>query len=273
MSNIASRIYSQCLKLPTPQLSVPGSCRTLHVPHPLKPRTFERRFAAFVPPSPSSLPKPSPPKSSSRRRRWSRRLAYAAVGLGALYGLDRYFLYSSLLRSTRTFGLALVVAIDYEVNFRPHPPFAESIAAVHARNAERLFELLRTNGGLYLKIGQAIAMQSAILPPEFQKMFQKMFDDAPQNSWKQVEQVILEDFGKSPEEVFGVSFTGDPNMGVMERKATASASVAQVHWARLKDGREVAVKIQKREIEQQVGWDLWTFKYEDSSCEKLTEVD
>jgi len=128
------------------------------------------------------------------------------------------------------------------------------------RNAERLVDLLRANGGLYLKIGQAIAMQSAILPPEFQKMFAQMFDDAPQNEWKDVEQVIREDFGKSPEEVFGVSFNGDPTKGVMERKARASASVAQVHWARLADGREVAIKVQKREIAQQVDWDLWTFK-------------
>lgn len=124
-----------------------------------------------------------------------------------------------------------------------------------------MFELLHKNGGLYLKIGQAIAMQSAILPPEFQKMFAQMFDDAPQNDWKDVEQVIREDFGKSPEEVFGVSFTGEPGMGVMEKRARASASVAQVHWARLADGREVAIKVQKREIAQQVDWDIWAFKY------------
>ena len=103
-------------------------------------------------------------------------------------------------------------------------------------------------------------MQSAVLPPEFQKMFARMFDDAPQNSWKEVEQVIREDFGKSVEEVFGVGFRGEEGLGVMERTARASASVAQVHWARLRDGREVAVKVQKREIAQQVGWDLWTFK-------------
>jgi len=154
----------------------------------------------------------------------------------------------------------LMVGIDYKINFRPNPPFAKSVEEVHGRNAERLFELLRTNGGLYLKIGQAIAMQSAILPPQFQKMFARMFDDAPQNSWAEVERVIREDFGKSPEEVFGVSFTGEAGKGVMERTARASASVAQVHWARLADGREVAIKIQKNEIAQQVGWDLWTFK-------------
>lgn len=103
-------------------------------------------------------------------------------------------------------------------------------------------------------------MQSAVLPPQFQKMFSRMFDDAPQNSWADVVKVIQEDFGKTPEELFGVSFTGEPGKGMMERVAKASASVAQVHWARLPDGREVAIKIQKREIAQQVGWDLWSFK-------------
>lgn len=225
-----------------------------------------QQFQPFAPPPPSSLPKPTPPKVYPRLRKWTRRLVYLAVGTGVIYALDRQFLASSLTRSARTFGLGLVVAVDYKINFRPHPPLADSIVALHVRNAERLFDLLRANGGLYLKIGQAIAMQSAILPPEFQKMFAKMFDDAPQNTWKDVEQVIREDFRKSPEEVFGVSFRGDPNMGSMERTARASASVAQVHWARLRDGREVAVKVQKKEIAQQVGWDLWTFKYYTLPC-------
>jgi aarF domain-containing kinase len=177
--------------------------------------------------------------------------------------VDSYFFDAVVTRSARTFKTGLVVALDYKINFRANPPFADSIADVHHRSAERLFHLLRNNGGLYLKIGQAIAMQSAILPPEFQKMFASMFDDAPQNSWEDVRQVIREDFGKDVEEVFGVSFDGahtQGDRGIMERTARASASVAQVHWARLPDGREVAIKIQKREIERQVDWDLWTFK-------------
>lgn len=160
----------------------------------------------------------------------------------------------------RTFGTGLLVALDYKLNFRPQPLTGGTVQDLHNRNAERLFNLLRANGGLYLKIGQAIAMQSAVLPPEFQKMFGRMFDDAPQDDWKDIEKVIREDFGKSVEEVFGVSFTGKEGMGLMERKARASASVAQVHWAKLADGREVAVKIQKREIAKQISWDLWAFK-------------
>ncbi|PQE03535.1 ABC1 family protein [Rutstroemia sp. NJR-2017a BVV2] len=105
---------------------------------------------------------------------------------------------------------------------------------------------------------------------KFQKMFARMFDDAPQNGWSDVEKVIREDFGgKSVEEVFGVSFANEPGKGVFERKARASASVAQVHWARLADGREVAVKVQKREIASQVGWDLWTFSLVPYITERL----
>ncbi|CAG8260745.1 unnamed protein product [Penicillium nalgiovense] len=218
------------------------------------------QFQPFVPPSPSSLGKPKQAKTYKRTIKWLRRIIYVSLATGVAYGIDSQFYASSLTRTARTFSLGILVALDYKINFRPHPPLASSIAAVHARNAERLSDLLRHNGGLYLKIGQAIAMQSAILPPEFQAMFSRMFDDAPQNDWKDIEKVIREDFGKSPEEAFGISFTGAPDKGVMERKARASASVAQIHWARLQDGTEVAIKIQKREIVQQLAWDLWAFK-------------
>ena len=252
-------LCTKCLK------SSKTSSRIQHHPRRLLPHLPLRslqthQFQPFAPPSPTSLGKPTPAKTYRRTRRWLRRLVYLAVGTGVLYGVDRQFYASSVSRSVRTFALGFIVALDYKINFRPNPPLAASITALHARNAERLAGLLQTNGGLYLKIGQAIAMQSAVLPPEFQKMFAKMFDDAEQNEWSAVEQVIREDFGRSPEEVFGVSFSGDPNKGVMERTARASASVAQVHWARLEDGTEVAVKVQKKEIASQVGWDLWSFK-------------
>ncbi|KAE8403887.1 ABC1 family-domain-containing protein [Aspergillus pseudonomiae] len=238
--------------------------RPLLLPHFNSPQ-FARfvhpgTYQPFVPPSPSELGKPAPAKTYDRSRKWLRRLVYLSLATGVVYAIDTQFYASSLTRTARTFTLGLIVALDYKINFRPNPLLAKSINHLHTRNAERLSDLLRQNGGLYLKIGQAVAMQSAILPPEFQKMFSRMFDDAPQNDWKDVEKVIREDFGKSPEEVFGVSFTGDPTKGVMERRARASASVAQVHWARLADGREVAVKVQKREIAQQIQWDLWAFK-------------
>ncbi|KAF2104707.1 ABC1-domain-containing protein [Rhizodiscina lignyota] len=215
-----------------------------------------QQFSPLTPPNPADLPKPR----LRKRRRWPRRLVYLSLFLAAGYYADTTWNSSALTRSLRTFRTGLIIGLDYKINFRAHPPLAHSIEEVHARNATRIFNLLRENGGLYLKIGQAIAMQSAILPPQFQKMFARMFDDAPQNEWKDVEKVVREDFGMSVEEAFGVSFSGEEGKGLMERTARASASVAQVHWARLGDGREVAIKIQKKEIATQVGWDLWSFK-------------
>ncbi|KAF2030373.1 ABC1-domain-containing protein [Setomelanomma holmii] len=233
-----------------------------HNPTPFVRRLQSQAWEPLRPPNPAHLPKPRPRKIKPpfTRRKWVRRLAIVSALLGTGYLFDKQFYASSITRSLRTFYTGLLIGLDYKINFRAHPPLADSIEDLHARNAKRIFDLLRHNGGLYLKIGQAIAMQSAILPPEFQKMFQKMFDDAPQNEWREVEQVVREDFGKSVEEVFGVSFTQEEGKGMMEKTARASASVAQVHWARLADGREVAIKIQKKEIAQQVGWDLWAFK-------------
>ena len=217
-------------------------------------------FQAMRPPSPEELGAPRRAKEYKSGRRWARKLLIISAVGGIIYLGDRQIYASGFGRSLRTFGTGLLVAFDYKLNFRPQPLTGGTVQDLHNRNAERLFNLLRANGGLYLKIGQAIAMQSAVLPPEFQKMFSRMFDDAPQDEWTDVEAVIRQDFGKSVEEVFGVSFVGKEGMGLMERKARASASVAQVHWARLADGREVAVKIQKREIAKQISWDLWAFK-------------
>jgi aarF domain-containing kinase len=208
------------------------------------------QFSALRPPDPSTLPKPQSAKSKQRRKVILRRLFITSLACGLIYIVDRNYKASSLTRSLRTFYTGILVGVDYKINFRENPPFADSIEDVHARNAQRIFDLIRTNGGLYLKIGQAIAMQSAVMPPQFQKMFARMFDDAMQNPWSDVEATIREEFGKSPEELFGV----------IEKTARASASVAQVHWAELPDGQEVAVKIQKREIAQQLSWDLWSWR-------------
>ena len=236
--------------------------RFTHIQASSKRRIQNQAWQPLRPPNPADLPKPKPRvvKPPLRRRKWFRRLVIFSTVVGVGYELDTHFNASALTRSFRTFKTGLLIGLDYKINFRAHPPLVASIEALHARNAERIFDLLRYNGGLYLKIGQAIAMQSAVLPPQFAKMFAKMFDDAPQNDWAEVEKVIRQDFGQSVEQVFGVSFTGEDGKGVMEKTARASASVAQVHWARLQDGREVAIKIQKREIASQVGWDLWAFK-------------
>ena len=167
-------LCARCLAKPT-NLGLSRKYTSLAKGHAILPQSTPSRrvlrrsvhtpdFNAFVPPSPSSLPKPAPPKYYPRTRKWTRRIIYITLGGIAIYGVDKYFLYASITRTLRTFLTSLITGLDYKINFRPHPWFVESLPALHARNAERLFSLLQTNGGLYLKIGQAIAMQVVYLP-------------------------------------------------------------------------------------------------------------
>ena len=183
------------------------------------------------------------------------------------YLLDRYVLGGVMLRTTIAYAVLARVGLDYKLHYghkcwlARHPE-----EDLHRRNAQRVCTMLKYNGGLYLKAGQATAMQGSVLPEEYQRMFGEMFDDAPKSSWSDVEKVITQDFdGRSVEEVFGAVAADGSNcesssLYTFEREPRASASIAQVHYARLPDGRALAVKVQRREIAKQVSWDLWSMK-------------
>lgn len=180
------------------------------------------------------------------------------------YLLDRYVFGGVMLRTTIAYAVLARVGLDYKLHYGKDCWLARHPEEdLHHRNAQRVCTMLKWNGGLYLKAGQAVAMQGSVLPEEYQRMFGEMFDDAPHSSWSDVEKVIKQDFGgRSIEDVFGVAPSdqqGDSQF-VFEREPRASASIAQVHYARLPDGRGLAVKVQRREISKQVSWDLWSMK-------------
>jgi len=86
-----------------------------------------------------------------------------------------------------------------------------------------------------------------------QEKFAKLFDDAPQIPYSVVRTVFEKEFGKPPDGPNGI-------FEQFEEQAVASASVAQVHRAKLKSGEWVAVKIQKPDVSKQVEWDLGAFR-------------
>ncbi|EIN08686.1 ABC1-domain-containing protein [Punctularia strigosozonata HHB-11173 SS5] len=198
------------------------------------------------------------PSTSSRLSLLARRCTYAAAGLGVLWLADTEFLASSGARNIRTLCTCLVITVDYKMNFKPEK--AATIPNLHERVADRIYNLIMANGGMYIKIGQAIGNNAALLPPAMQERFSKLFDDAPQVPYSQVEKVFYREFGKPPAGPDGV-------FEYFEETAAASASIAQVHRAKLKhpvriscNGAWVAVKIQKPEVNTQVEWDLMAYK-------------
>jgi len=106
--------------------------------------------------------------------------------------------------------------------------------------------------------GQAIAANAALLPRPMQLKFSQLFDDAPQVPFADIARVFQAEFGRPPSGPDGI-------FAEFEENAVASASIAQVHRARLKGqdgqlGDWVAVKVQKPAVAKQMEPDLFAFR-------------
>ncbi|KAL3650361.1 hypothetical protein CASFOL_006764 [Castilleja foliolosa] len=108
----------------------------------------------------------------------------------------------------------------------------------------KLFERL---GATYIKLGQFIASAPTLFPPEYVKEFQYCFDSAPQVPFEEIQAILREEFGKSTDSIFEY----------VDPKPLASASIAQVHGARLRGTQEdVVIKVLKPGIEDILVADL-----------------
>jgi aarF domain-containing kinase len=116
----------------------------------------------------------------------------------------------------------------------------------HVRNAKKLRETLRRNGGCYVKLGQAISQLDMLVPEEYSDSMKPLMNEAATSSFETVKMTIEEDLGQPLESVFKEF---DP-------KPLASASLAQVHRAVLHSGEEVAVKVQHKWIREQYPGDI-----------------
>lgn len=112
--------------------------------------------------------------------------------------------------------------------------------------AERLRQACEELGPLFIKLGQMLSTRGDLLPEAYRIELARLVDDVPPLPPDVIAQVIREDLGAAPESVFA-SFDPEP---------LASASIGQVHAARLADGREVVVKVRKPGVETLVQIDL-----------------
>lgn len=73
---------------------------------------------------------------------------------------------------------------------------------VHERNAQRLLQLFRANQGVYIKVGQHLANLDLLIPEEYIQTLSSLFDDAPVSSFQDVCQVVKEELGAYPDQLF-----------------------------------------------------------------------
>ena len=109
-----------------------------------------------------------------------------------------------------------------------------------------LLALFRDLGATFIKLGQIMSSRPDLFPPHVIHALEKLQDQVGPFPADEAVRTLAEDFGAPPEVLFE-SF---------DREPIASASVAQVHRARLPGGRVVAVKIRRPKITTIVDFDL-----------------
>lgn len=107
-------------------------------------------------------------------------------------------------------------------------------------------------GVLMIKLGQFLSSRADLLPEQALAALASLQDEVPPEPFSHVVAVLEEELGQPVDVIFNL----------LERKATAAASLGQVHKATLaSNGAQVAVKVQRPNIDQLVRMDLSTLKF------------
>lgn len=128
----------------------------------------------------------------------------------------------------------------YRTKIRSHKAEQDAASLRHA------FEEL---GPTFIKFGQILSTRRDLLPQDYIDELAKLRDSAPPIPFSDVKRMIETDFGQSLDDIFVE----------LDREPLASASVAQVHRARLQSGESVIVKVQRPNMEEEMLRDIELF--------------
>ena len=117
---------------------------------------------------------------------------------------------------------------------------------VRAPRGERLRRALEELGPIFVKFGQVLSTRRDLLPADIADQLALLQDRVPPFASELAVKEITRALGRHPDQLFA-SFTHEP---------VASASVAQVHFATLTNGREVAIKVLRPGVHKAIDDDL-----------------
>ncbi len=164
-----------------------------------------------------------------------------------------------IIRSIRRFLVVcfvlarqFLVYLPYRLVVMPRPRSAEAIDK-HLRTQQPeigapqiIKEALEKLGPTYVKFGQFLSIRPDLIPPEFCEEFKKLQDKVPPFRFALVRKQLESELKTKYTNIF-IEFDAIP---------LAAASVAQVHRAKLRTGEEVAVKVQRPGIREQMEEDI-----------------
>jgi ubiquinone biosynthesis protein len=158
-------------------------------------------------------------------------------------------------RAIKMSGLASQVGSSYlwtslRKPFLASGQYEQEMLDTHLRNARRIVEGSRQLRGAFMKLIQMLSTREDLLPGAAIDILKTTQSNVPPMDYGLIASQIRREFGKPPEQLFAS----------LDHEAFAAASLGQVHRARLKNGQEVAVKIQYPGVDDTVEQDLGNLK-------------
>jgi predicted unusual protein kinase regulating ubiquinone biosynthesis (AarF/ABC1/UbiB family) len=114
-----------------------------------------------------------------------------------------------------------------------------------SESAQQFAADLEKLGPTFIKLGQLLSTRPDLVPPAYARALARLQDRCEPLPFEAIEAVLAEEWGVEPTRAF-----------LIEREPLATASMSQVHRARMRDGRELALKVQRPGLREQVMNDL-----------------
>jgi predicted unusual protein kinase regulating ubiquinone biosynthesis (AarF/ABC1/UbiB family) len=168
-------------------------------------------------------------------------------------GVSTTFRIQRARRISTAFGrIYLGIRTNRFIERRIAPPdMARRWSRFHRDSASHIHDAAIELRGLILKGCQFLGSRADVLPPEYVATLSRLQDRVPPHGFATVRRTVERELGRGLFDVFSE----------FEREPIASASLAQVHRAITRDGREVAVKVQYPEIAALVRGDLANLRF------------
>jgi len=122
-------------------------------------------------------------------------------------------------------------------------------SAIHTKAGKRAVTELVRLGPTYVKLGQILSCREDLVRKEYIEELKTLQDEVPPFSGARALKIIESELGKPASELFEE----------FDDKPMAAASLGQVHRARTKDGKELAIKIQRDKLKEMYDLDLAQF--------------
>jgi predicted unusual protein kinase regulating ubiquinone biosynthesis (AarF/ABC1/UbiB family) len=171
--------------------------------------------------------------------------------------LSRYARIGAFLLRYRKAGLFNGLELDLQ-----EAALARDARPVAPGQPEQFVDELEALGPTFIKVGQALSTRPDMVPPAYLDALERMQDNVAPVPVAEIKAVVEAELGARIGVLFG-SFDAQP---------LAAGSMAQVHAATLRDGREVVVKVQRPHIAQTLRDDLAILEKLAGAADHLTEM-